>query len=150
MGVSPWGVDSIVHGFFPLFVQQTGADQGLGHAVRVAVGRWTAVLEVTLLLLADAAGDADAGATVGHACREFVDVGGFVATGEAAGIVEPPLGVVGTDVVTVPLPKLLDGILNGPENRGGIFTLETEHEGSNSSWTLVLTSIRPLPSSPWC
>lgn len=46
VGVSPWGwggmgwvaVDSIVHGFIPLFVQQTGADQGLGHAVRVAVG----------------------------------------------------------------------------------------------------------------
>lgn len=36
---------------------------------------------------------------------------------EATGIVEPPLGVVGTDVVIVPLPELLDGILNGPENR---------------------------------
>lgn len=40
-----------------------------------------------------------------------------MASGEATGIVEPPLGVVGTDVVTVPLPELLDGILNGPETR---------------------------------
>lgn len=70
--------------------------------------------------------------------------------GEAAGIVEPPLGVVGTNVVTVPLPELLDGILNGPENRWEILTLEREHELSDSTWTLVLTSSRPLPSSLWC
>lgn len=108
---------SIVHGFFPLLVQQAGTDQGLGHAVRVAVGRWAPVLEVTLLLLAHAAGDADACATVGHARRELVDVGGFVAAGETAGVVQPPLGVVGTDVVTVPLPELLNGLLDGPENR---------------------------------
>lgn len=60
-------MDSIVRGFIPLFVQQTGADQGLGHPVRVTVGGWAAVFEVALLLLAHAAGNADAGATVCHA-----------------------------------------------------------------------------------
>lgn len=69
-----------------------------------------------------------------------------MAASEAAGIVEPPFGVVGTDVVTVPLPKLLDRILNGPENRWGIFTLEREQEGSNSTWMDFGTHVNP-PSS---
>lgn len=112
-------VDSIIRGLIPLLVQQTGADQGLGHAVRVAVGGWAAVFKVALLLLANATGNADAGTTVGHAGREFVDVGGLVVAGEAAGVVQPALGVVGADVVTVPLAKLLDAVLNSPENTKG-------------------------------
>lgn len=108
---------SVFHGFIPLFVQQTGADQGFGHTVRVTVGRWAAVLKVTLLLLANATGNADAGTTVGHTCREFIDVGGFVVAGETAGIVEPPFGVIGTDVVTVPLSKPLDGLFNCSEKK---------------------------------
>ena len=117
MGVSLCIGDLVIRGFFPLFVQQTGADQGFGHTVRVAVGRWTAVLKVTLLLLADAAGNADAGAAIGHARREFIDVGGFVVASETASVVEPPFGVIGTDVVMVPLCKLLNGLFNGPESR---------------------------------
>lgn len=108
-------MDLVIHRFIPLFVQQTGADQGFGHTVRVAVGRWAAVLEVTLLLLANIARNADAGATVGHTCREFVDIGGFMVASETAGVVKPPFGVIGTDVITVPLPKLLNGILNSSE-----------------------------------
>lgn len=103
--------------FVSLLAQQTGADQSLGHSVRVAVGRWTAVLEVALLLLADHARNADAGATVGHACGELVDVGGFMVAGETAGVVETPFGIIGTDVIAVPLPKLLNGFFNSSESR---------------------------------
>ncbi len=67
-------MDLVIRRFIPLLVQQTGADQSLGHTIRVAVGGRAAVLEVALLLLADAARNADAGATVGHASGEFVDV----------------------------------------------------------------------------
>lgn len=105
-------VDSVIRGFIPLLVQQTGADQGFGHAVRVAVGRRAAVFEVPLFLLAHVAGNANAGAAVGDACGEFVDVGGLVVAGETAGVVQPSFGVIGTDVVTVPLTELLDAILN--------------------------------------
>lgn len=105
-------VDSVIRGFIPLLIQQTGADQGFGHAVRVAVGGWAAVFKVPLFLLAHVAGNANAGAAVGHACGEFVDVGGFVVAGEAASVVQPSFGVIGTDVVTVPLTELLDAILN--------------------------------------
>lgn len=115
MGVSLWAVDSIIRRFISLFVQQTGADQGLGHTVWVAVGRRATVFEVPLLLLAHAARNADAGAAVGHAGGEFVDVGGLVVAGEAASVVQPALGVIGTDVVTVPLAQLLDAVLDSPE-----------------------------------
>lgn len=67
-------MDLIIHRFFSLLVQQTGADQGLGHTVWVAVGGRAAVLEVALLLLAHVTRNADAGATVGHPSGEFVDV----------------------------------------------------------------------------
>lgn len=46
--------------------------------------------------------------------------------GEAASVVQPAFGVIGTDVVTVPLAKLLDAVLNSPENttqKGGNLTL---------------------------
>lgn len=67
-------VDLVIRGFVSLLAQQTGADQGLCHAVRVTVGRRATVLEVALLLLADVAGNADAGAAVGHAGGELVYV----------------------------------------------------------------------------
>lgn len=59
-------MDLIIRRFFSFLVQQTGADQGLGHGVRVAVGRRAAVFKVAFLLLADITRNADAGATVGH------------------------------------------------------------------------------------
>lgn len=115
MGVSLWVVDLVIRRLIPLLVQQTGADQGFGDTVRVTVGRRAAVFEVTLLFLANLARNADAGSTVGHTSREFVDVGGFMAASETAGIVKPPFRVIGTDVITVPLPELLNGILDGSE-----------------------------------
>ncbi len=36
---------------------------------------------------------------------------------ETAGVVEPPFGIIGTDVIAVPLPKLLNGVFNSSENR---------------------------------
>lgn len=40
-----------------------------------------------------------------------------MAASETAGVVEPPFGVVGTNVVAVPLSKLLNGILNSSGSR---------------------------------
>lgn len=64
----------VIRWFVTFLVQQTGADQGLGHAVWVAVGRRTAVFEVALFLLADVTRNADAGTSVGHTGRELMDV----------------------------------------------------------------------------
>ena len=96
------------------FVEETRADEGLCHSIRITVGRGPAVLEVALLLITHVPRDADAGTTVGHASGELVDVGCLVETRQAPGIVQPPFGVVGTDVVLVTLAQLLDGLFNVP------------------------------------
>lgn len=102
----------IVRWLISLLVEQTGADQCLRDSIGVAVGRWATVLKVTLLLLANSARNADAGATVGYASGELVDVGGLVVAGQTADVVQASLGIVGPDVVVVSLAKLLDGILD--------------------------------------
>lgn len=152
MGVSPWVVDLVVRRFFSLFAQQTGADESLCNAVWITVCRWATVLEVALLLLAYATRNADAGATVGHTCREFVDVWGFVMAGETAGVIKPPFGVVGADVIAVPLCKLLYGLFNGSEKEREICIRISSRwcrsPQLQSYGTIeILTLIRHLPSS---
>lgn len=56
-----------------------------------------------------------------------------MAAGEAAGVVQAPLGIVGTDVVTVPLPELFDGILNGPGTNGRFLPSEAGPGRSGSA-----------------
>lgn len=68
----------VLEGLIASFVEKTGADEGFCHPKGVTVGRGAAVFEVTLLLLADSPGNADAGSPVGNACGKVVDVGGFV------------------------------------------------------------------------
>lgn len=96
------------------FIEETRADEGLCHSIRITVGGRPAVLEVAPLLMAHTPGDADAGATVGHPSRELMDVGCLVETRQAPGIVQPPFGVIGTDVVLVTLAQLLNGLFNVP------------------------------------
>lgn len=98
------------------FVEETRADKGLCHSIRITVGGGPAVLKVALLLVAHVPGDADAGAAVGHASGELVDVGCLMETRQAPGIVQTPFGVVGTDVVLVTLAQLLNGLFNVPTN----------------------------------
>ena len=59
-------------------------------------------------------GDSHAGAAVGHAGREVVDVARFVASRQAALVVLPPLGVVVIDVELVAGGELLNGRFNSP------------------------------------
>lgn len=75
--------------------------------------------------------------------------------GETAGVVEPPFGVVGTDVIAVPLPKLLNRIFNGSENRNDKIPSEILRSiiiisQVNTMMCLTLTLIHRLPSSPLC
>lgn len=104
----------VLEGLLASFVEKTRADEGFCDRVGVTVGRRAPVFKVTLLLLADSPGNADAGAPVGHARGKVVDVGGFVEAGQAAGVVQAPLGIVGADVVLVPLAQSLDGLFNIP------------------------------------
>jgi hypothetical protein len=53
-----------------------------GNLVGISVGRGATVLEVTLAVLGDLAGDTDGTTTVGNTVRELIDVTGLVATSE--------------------------------------------------------------------
>ena len=65
----------VLEGFIASFVEKTCADEGFCHRKGVAVGRRVTVFKVTLLLLADSPGNADASTMVGHAGRKVIDVG---------------------------------------------------------------------------
>lgn len=56
--------------------------------------------------------DADAGASVGHSGREFVDAGGFMEAREAPHVVLPSTWVIHTDVLCMFLTQPLDGLLD--------------------------------------
>lgn len=71
----------VLEGFIASFVEKTCADEGFCHRKGVTVGRGATVFKVTLLLLADSPGNADASTSVGHTSRKVVDVGGFVESG---------------------------------------------------------------------
>lgn len=65
---------AVVIWLLPLLLEYTCAHQSLCDNVRVTVGGRTAVLKVALFVVTHRARDADAGAAVGHASRELVDV----------------------------------------------------------------------------
>ena len=111
------GLSLVLDGRVALLLQYTRAHERLRDHVGVAVGGRPAVLEVALLLLAHGARDADAGAAVRHAGGELVDARRLVVARQAAGVVQAPLGVVGADVVHVPLGQPLDGLLDRPGGR---------------------------------
>lgn len=106
--------DLVFHRFFTLFIKQTCANQGLSDRIGVAVGRRAAVLKVALLLLSHRSWDANTSTTVGHACRELMNAGCFMATSKSSSIVQASLWIIGTDVVVVSLSKLFNTLLNAP------------------------------------
>lgn len=105
---------SLLYDCFTFWIEQTCFGDCHGNTVRVTIGRWPSILEVAFLFLGHLAGDADAGAPVGHACREVLDAGGLVATRETPLVVVSLVGVVGTDVFAVILAQLLDGLFDVP------------------------------------
>lgn len=54
----------------------------------VTIGRRTMVFKVTLLLLADSLGNADAGTAVGNTSRKVIDVGDFKDSSQMLGMVQ--------------------------------------------------------------
>lgn len=87
------------------------SDEGFCHCEGITAGRGARVSKITLLLLANSPGNADASAMVGHAGRNVVDVGGFFESSEVPGIVLAPLGIIGS-MAPVLLAHPLDGLLS--------------------------------------
>lgn len=97
-------------------------DDDTGDLVGIGVRRGAAVLEVTLAILGDLAGDTDGATTVGDTVRELFDVTGLVATSETLLVA---LTVDG-DVLNVTGLKLLHGGLDDLDT-----TLGTSSVGGN-------------------
>ena len=72
------------------------------------VGRRTAILQVSVALRTDMAGNTDGSSTVGDTRRESADVAGLMTTSETEVVVL----AVDSDVLVVPLRELGDGLLD--------------------------------------
>jgi len=95
-----------------LFVEHAGADQGVTDGVWIAVAARPSILQVALLLLSDAAGDADADIAIGHSRAEVVDIASLALAGQPALVVLSSARVVRLDVPEVLLAELVDGLLD--------------------------------------
>ena len=100
-----------------LLVQDGRSDEHLGDTVRVAVGRWSPVLQVPEAVLSHRPRDADAGVAVGDTCRELEDRRSFVETRQTALVVLALVGVVHLDVTLVGRRQLLDGCVDDAAER---------------------------------
>jgi len=95
-----------------LFVEDAGADQGVADGVWIAVAAGPSVLQVALLVLSDAAGDANADVTISHSRAEVVDIASLALAGQPALVVLSSARVVRLDVPEVLLAELIDGLLD--------------------------------------
>lgn len=104
----------LLHDCFAFWIEQTCFGDGHCNTVWVTICWWSSILEVAFLFLGYLAGDADAGAPVGHSCREIFNAGGFMATRETPLVVVSLMGVICTDVFAVIFAQLLDGLFDIP------------------------------------
>jgi hypothetical protein len=131
----------VLEGFVACFVEETRADDGFCHRIGVTIGRRPTVFKVALLLLADSPGNADTGTAVGNTGRKVVDVGGFVESSQTPGVVQAPLGIVGANVVLVPLAQFVNGLLNAPSGN-------SEDEGPSTRMGAGMNPRRKKALSP--
>lgn len=95
-----------------LFIEHAGADQGVADGIGITVAARPSILQVALLILGDAAGDANADVSVGHPGAEVVDAAGLALPGQSALVVLPSTWVVRLDVSEVLLAELVDRLLD--------------------------------------
>lgn len=95
-----------------LFVEHAGADQGVADGIGITVAAGPPVLQVALLILGDAAGNANADVPIGHPGAEVVDAAGLALPGQSALVVLPSTWVVRLDVSEVLLAELVDRLLD--------------------------------------
>ena len=104
-----------------------GFDHDTGDKVRVDVGSWSSVLEVTVALGLDRSWDSDGGTSVGNTGGEGLHGGGFVSTGQSLSVVL----TVQLNVFLVSLGELFNGLLDllhtswGSHSKGGDIGMTT-------------------------
>lgn len=116
-----WLVGFMLHAFLPanrLLVQADGGQNGLHHAVRIAVGARATVLKVAETVVGDAARNANGAPPIGDARTEIGDVAGLMVAGQAARIVGALLRIVGGNVARMHLGQFLDRHLDVLQTAG--------------------------------
>lgn len=95
-----------------LFIEHAGADQGVADGIGITVAAGPPVLQVALLILGDAAGNANADVAIGHSGAEVVDAAGLALPGQSALVVPPSTWIVRLDVSEMLLAQLVDCLLD--------------------------------------
>lgn len=95
-----------------LFVKHAGTDQGVTNGIGIAVAAGPPVFQVALLILGDAAGNANADVPIGHPGAEVVDVAGLAFPGQSALVVLSSARIVRLNVSEVLLAELIDRLLD--------------------------------------
>ena len=127
---------SLVSRFSDLSHQRCAA-QHLRDAVRIAVGRRPAVLQVAVAILADLPRNANAGAPIRDSGREFKQTGCLVQPRQSPLVVLSVFRIVSLDVLQMFSCQLLDRFVDVPENGVKI--------RSDGVWVLcVLSTILPF------
>lgn len=95
-----------------LFVEHTGADQSVADGIGIAIAAGPPVLQVTLLVLGDATGNANADVSIGHPSAKVVNVAGLAFAGQPALVVLSSTRIVRLDMPEVLLAELVDCLLD--------------------------------------
>jgi len=91
-----------------LFVEHTGADQGVADRVRIAIAARPPVFQVTLLLFGNTTGNADADVSVGYASTEVMNITGLAFASQSALVVFPSARIIRLNMPEMLLAELVD------------------------------------------
>ena len=94
------------------FVKNSSSQKQRSNNIGIAIGSWSSVFQISLLLLANTPGNTNAASPVGDASAKIVNGRSLVVTGQAPRVVSPTVWIIRPDMGLVPLAQLLNGSLN--------------------------------------
>jgi len=101
-----------------LFVQATSLDQDFSDGVRIAVGRRSAIFQISAFLLSTISWNSNGAATIGHTSREIVNGRSLMKTSQTPLVILAFIGVIGLDVADMVSGELVNGLLDGNQAIG--------------------------------
>lgn len=75
-------------------IENSGSNEDISDSVRIAVGRWSSILEVSTAVVVDKSRDSDGATSVGSSVGEVHDRGSLVETSESSKVVSATLWIV--------------------------------------------------------
>jgi hypothetical protein len=93
-------------------IENSGSNEDISDSVRIAVGRWSSILEVSTAVVVDKSRDSDGATSVGSSVGEIHDGGSLVETSESSKVVSATLWIVSLDVKVVSASEFLDSFVD--------------------------------------